>query len=204
VAAGFDRAAALEVAAGWEGHPDNAAPALYGGLVAVVGVGGGRFRVLRQRLSPAIEWAFAAPGAELSTRRARAALPAVVAHGVVAAGVGRVAALLRGLAEADGELLAAGFADELHVPYRLGLIPGGAAALGAAVEAGAWAATVSGAGSGLIAACPAGRAAEVAAAMAAALGAADGAGDVVAFTTMPDLAGLRFLEARPAGAGEEL
>jgi len=105
---------------------------------------------------------------------------------------------------ADGELLAAGFADELHVPYRLGLIPGGAAALGAAVEAGAWAATVSGAGSGLIAACPAGRAAEVAAAMAAALGAADGAGDVVAFTTMPDLAGLRFLEARPAGAGEEL
>ncbi|MBI4546062.1 MAG: homoserine kinase [Gemmatimonadetes bacterium] len=191
--AGFDRQAALREAEALEGHPDNAAPALLGGLVGVARDGAGRAGAFRLPLSPAIAFAFAAPGLGVATAEARAALPAAVPHALAARGLGRVAALVRGLETADPELLRLGFSDELHMPYRLPLIPGAAAALAAAQSAGAWAATISGSGSGLIAACPAGQAAAVAEAMAAAFRDAVREGEVIWFAASPDLEGLRFL-----------
>jgi homoserine kinase len=77
------------------------------------------------------------------------------------------------------------------VPYRLPLIPNATAAIGAARNAGAWAVTISGSGSGLLAVCSPGKAEDVATAMGAAFGtAADG---VIAFAAHPDPSGARGL-----------
>jgi homoserine kinase len=149
----LDRDAALAMAVRSEGHPDNAAPSLFGGLVAVAYARHGAPRAMKLPLSDRIAWVFAAPDATVSTQRARAALPAEVPHSAAVRNTGRMAALLYGLANADGEAIAAGFNDELHVPYRLPLIPGGRDAMHAATQAGAWACTISGSGSGIIAAC---------------------------------------------------
>lgn len=176
-----------------EGHPDNAAPAVYGGLVGVVAEPDGEMRALSLPLSHAIGFAFAAPGTAMSTKAARAILPAAVPFGDAVGGLGRVLALVQGLASGDPDLLRIGLADRLHVPYRLPLIPGAAEAVAAAVEAGAWGATISGAGSGLVAVGPRERAAAVTAAMAEALRAAPRAGEVVAFVATPDLRGARTL-----------
>lgn len=141
-------AAALRV----EGHGDNAAPSLYGGLRAVAQTADGPV-VIGLVLHPEVGFAYAAPAAGVSTKEARALLPKTVPHRTAAASLGRLIALTRGLAEANPELIRIGFRDELHVPHRLPLIPGAMSAIGAGVDAGAWAVTVSGAGSGLIALC---------------------------------------------------
>ena len=159
-----DADAAFATAAEVEGHGDNAAPSAYGGLVAVVSIDGLR-RVLPHDLSPALGFAFAAPDTPIATRDARAALPTVVPHAIAVHALSRLAALLRGLATGDPDLLRAGFDDDLHVPHRLPLIPGGAEAMAAAREAGAWGVTVSGSGSGLIAVGPRDAAPELADAM---------------------------------------
>ena len=185
----LDRAEALAEAAPLEGHPDNAAPALFGGLVAVVYASHGTPRALQLPLSDRIRFVFAAPDARVSTERARAALPPHVAHSAAARNIGRMAALLYGLAHADAEAIGAGFTDELHVPYRLPLIPGATHALQAAQEAGAWAATISGSGSGLIAACARDTEVRVLEAMLAAFQRAGAGGD--GFVAWPDAHGIQ-------------
>lgn len=200
----FDREAALGPAARLEGHPDNAAPALLGGLVAIADGPDGRPRAFRLPLSGRIGFAWAAPPVEIATEFARRVLPATVPHALAVRALGRVAALVRGLAEADPDLLRAGFADELHVPYRLPLVPGAAEAIAAALEAGAWAVTVSGSGSGLIGVCPTGIEEDVAERMRSALRAArveagtlagaraGGAGAVLGFAVRADVEGVRI------------
>lgn len=185
----LDRDAALQSAVRLEGHPDNAAPALHGGLVAVAYTEHSTPRAMRLELSPAIAFAFAAPAATVSTQRARAALPQHVPHSAAARNTSRMAALVFGLANADPEALAAGFNDELHVPYRLPLIPGAAAVIAAAAAAGAWGTTISGSGSGLIAACRAGTEGAVLRAMLQALksGGHGGGG----FVVRPDRCGVQ-------------
>jgi homoserine kinase len=126
----------------------------------------------------------------LTTARARAALPTTLSYAEAAHALGRLAALVMGLATGDDELLRRGFGDRLHVPYRLPLIPGGTEAVAAGLAAGAWAVTVSGAGSGLLAAAPAARCATVAQAMAEAFREASGADGVVAFSLAPDACGV--------------
>jgi homoserine kinase len=179
-----DRHALLAGAAAAEGHPDNVAPALFGGLVVVVPAAGGGLRLLRHAVSPEISFIFAAPDVEVPTPLARRALPASVPYAAAIGAAPRLAALLRGLESADGELLAIGFSDELHVPYRLPLIPRGEAALAAARDAGAWAATISGSGSGIIAAAPAAAADAVRAALLEVF--AGHGGEACAFRCAPD------------------
>ncbi|MGH7476545.1 MAG: homoserine kinase [Longimicrobiales bacterium] len=187
----------LDAAVALEGHPDNVAASLCGGLVAIYRAVQGGSRALRLPLSDQLVFAYAAPGMALSTSQARAALPLTVAHASAARQVSRMAALLHGLATGDEAALRAGFEGELHVPYRLPLIPGGAAALGVAHEAGALAATISGSGSGLIAACRPEHVARVAEAMAAAFRREAGEEGVVAFEALPDFAGA-VIEGGPA------
>ncbi len=190
----LERRAAVERAAELEGHPDNAAPALMGGLVAVVYREDGSIRPLRLGLSEHLGFAYAAPGTTISTAAARSALPQEVPHGVAVRASSRMVALLRGLATGDPDLLRIGFADELHVPHRLPLIPCAESAMAAAREAGAFAATVSGSGSGLIAVGRPERAEEVAAAMAGAFAKAAGEDDVVAFAAPPDFQGAAVVD----------
>lgn len=176
-----------------EGHGDNAAPCLYGGLRAVARTADGTV-VIRLKLSESVGFAYAAPAARLSTEAARSVLPKSVPHRVAASSLGRFAALIRGLAEARVDLIQIGVKDELHVPYRLPMIPSAAAAMSAATDAGAWAVTVSGAGSGLIAMCEPVRAAEVAEAMRVVFDAGVGDPECVGFAVRPDYQGLQRLE----------
>ena len=183
------RDAILDAVARREGHPDNAAPALVGGLVAAT-VRRGRVSAVPLPLSDRIGWAWAAPGAASDTRRMRAVLPERVEHGVAVRNAARLAHLVPALAAGDGEVLAWAMEDELHVPYRLPLVPGAEAARRAALEAGAWACTLSGAGSGLIAATPRDREQEVVEAMRTAFRADDPDPDAArAFVLRPDLQG---------------
>ena len=204
VIAGFDLArsalrlprndqGAFDLTLDHEGHGDNAAPCLYGGLRAVATTADGTV-VIRLSLSESVGFAYAAPAARLSTEAARSVLPKTVPHRVAAASLGRLAALIRGLAEADAELIQIGVKDDLHVPYRLPMIPSAAAAMSAATDAGAWAVTVSGAGSGLIAMCDPARASTVAEAMRTVFDAGVGDPECVGFAVRPDYQGLQRLE----------
>lgn len=184
----LDRDAELARALRREGHPDNAAPALYGGLVAVARGTGDEVRALPLPLADTIAFVFAAPDVEVATPAARAALPAQVPHATAARGLGRLAALVQGLATGEPDLLRLGFDDELHVPFRLPLIPRAREAMDAACAAGAIAVTISGSGSGLIAVTAPERAAPVADAMAGAFG------DGVAFAIDADRRGVVALE----------
>jgi homoserine kinase len=188
---------ALAEAASREGHLDNVGPALLGGLVAAAPISsdGSRFgfSLMRLPLSPLLGFAFAAPDITVETPTARAALPRTVAHAVAVRSLARAVALVHGLAQAAEESLRAGFEDELHVPYRLPLIPGAAATFEAARGAGAWAATISGSGSGIIAVGPAGKEQIVADAMRDALADVNG-GDVIAFPLHPEPRGAHMVE----------
>lgn len=203
VLAGFDLARAVrrepradreafEMALAHEGHGDNAAPCLYGGLRAVAPTADGA-AVMRLPLSEKVGFAYAAPAARLTTEAARKALPGTVPHRTAATALGRLAALIRGLAEGDPELIRIGTRDDLHVPHRLPMIPNAAAAMVAASDAGAWAVTISGAGSGLLAMCRPDKAAEVAEAMRVVFDAGAHHPDCVGFAVEPDEQGLRRL-----------
>ena len=184
-------------AASLEGHPDNAVPATFGGLMAAiteVNESIETIRVHRLRLSDAIRFVYAAPQAIVSTKSARQTLPEQIQHGAATRSLARVIALIEGLAEADPEMLRIGFTDELHVPFRLPLIPGGESALRAAWKAGAYAATISGSGSGLIAVCPPDVEFEVNDAMRAAFEHATSA-EAIAFVATPDLNGAQYIDA---------
>ena len=184
-------------AASIEGHPDNAVPATFGGLVAAMAESTDAammVRIHRLPLSSLLRFVYAAPQSVLSTKAARDALPSSVPHEVAARSIARSLALVEGLREADPELLRIGFADELHVPYRLPMIPGGSEVISAAVEAGAHSATISGAGSGMIAVCSRGDENEVMYAMKKTFERTSGA-DAIAAVLEPDLHGAEYIEA---------
>lgn len=184
-----DEDGAFEMALRHEGHGDNAAPSLFGGLRAVAQTADGPV-VIGLALHEDVGFAYAAPSASVATSEARALLPRRVPHRTAAASLGRLVALLRGLAECNPELIRIGVKDELHVPYRLPLIPGAMAAISAGIDAGAWAVTVSGAGSGLIAMCAPRDAVEVAAGMHEIFDAGAGDPECVGFPMTPSATGL--------------
>lgn len=158
-----------------EGHPDNAAPACLGG--AVLGVPGisvpddtnaDAWTLVPLDLHPGLALVFAVPDFGTATATMRHALPAELPHADAVRAASKAAALVRGLATADGALLAWALDDVLHVPYRRALVPGYAAVCAAARTAGAWGATLSGAGSSIVALVPRECASSTAAAMATA------------------------------------
>lgn len=187
-----DPTESFRTAAEREGHGDNAAPCALGGLRAVV-PGPDGLRTLALELSHDIGFAYSAPAAGISTAAARAALPRQVAHEVAVASLRRLAALLRGLALGDPELIRAGMEDELHVPHRLPLIPGAFNALGAGYDAGAWAVTISGSGSGLLALCAPDDAQTIAEAMKNVFSHGGDDPNAVGFALNPDWKGLARL-----------
>lgn len=129
-----------------EGHPDNAAAAVYGGLVAAVAGS-----VVRLALSPKLVPVLAAPGFELPTDRARSVIPAAVEVEAVVRTVGRVAALVEGLRTGSARLLDLARGDELHEGPRAALNPGVARLMEAAAAAGARYVCWSGAGPSVLA-----------------------------------------------------
>ena len=172
-----------------EGHGDNAAPSMFGGLRAVAETEDGPM-VMSLPLSPQVGFAYAAPSVGVSTDEARRQLPKSVSHGLATASLGRLVALLQGLAEGDADLIRIGAQDELHVPYRMALIPRASSVISAGIDAGAWAVTVSGAGSGLIAMCDQSDAGGVAEAMHQAFDEGSGDPECFGFSLSPTERGL--------------
>jgi len=164
---GLSRAKILEIATTIEGHPDNVAPAIHGGAVLSVHTPAGLVSS-SLRVSSAIELLIAVPPFPNDTKAARAALPHTLPHSDAVVAASRAAALVQGLATGDGALLGAALDDVLHVPFRRARIPGYDAVVAAAQKAGAFGATLSGAGSAILAIAPRERSAAVGAAMLAA------------------------------------
>ena len=118
----MDDDSVFALAADIEGHPDNVAPAFFGGFT-VAYADNGRFRATSVALDPRVSVVALVPAEPVETRTARALLPDVVPHGDAAANVGRVALLLVALGGRP-ELLFAATEDHLHQDYRASTMPG--------------------------------------------------------------------------------
>ncbi len=104
----------FELVAGIEGHPDNAAAAVYGGLVVVTAGG----RPLRLDIHPSLRPVVAVPNEVFFTADARRVVPDSAPRAVVVRTVARTAALIGGFLTGDPELLAAAQGDEIHEAPR--------------------------------------------------------------------------------------
>lgn len=151
----------LAAGAGLDGHADNVAAALYGGLVAC-----NDGHAHRLPLGLELEALLVVPDRAVTTSEARAALPAAVPIGDAVSNIACAALLAAGLASGDLELIAAGLHDRLHQPARAHLYPRSSALLGRARELGALGATISGAGPTVMVWCTPDRTGAVAAALA--------------------------------------
>jgi homoserine kinase len=128
-----------------EGHPDNVAAAIYGGFV-VCGVGGGAPVATRFDPPEGLEGIVVVPPEEVSTARAREAIPAEIPLSDAVANVSAAAMLVLGLRDADLDLLARGLEDHIHQRRRRELYPRSWQIVNSARELGALGATISGAG----------------------------------------------------------
>src|SRR5262249_43622155 len=132
------RTFALREGTALEGHADNVAASLLGGVVAAAG--GRATRVPLGVDGVLVIWV---PDRETPTRAARRVLPESVSFDDAVFNVGRTALLVAALASGDSEALRSATEDRLHQDARLGRVPETRTAMTAAVRAGAWAAWLS-------------------------------------------------------------
>ena len=128
-----------------EGHPDNIAPCVHGGLTASLTIDG-RARAQRLGVHPALSTVVCIPDFELSTKKARSVLPETVFLADAVFNTSRALLLVRALESGHVSRLPELMKDRLHQPYRAKLVPGLEDALAAAVQAGAAGASLSGSG----------------------------------------------------------
>ena len=146
----LSKPALLDLATELEGHPDNVAPCLLGGLV-ICSHENGRVETIRSLPPRELRAVVAVPRFELETEAARAALPEQVPHRDAVFNVGRACLVTAALMSGELRALKAAMRDRLHQPYRASLVPGIEEVLQAAEEAGAMGACLSGAGPTLLA-----------------------------------------------------
>ena len=139
----------LRAATDIEGHPDNAAPAILGGLCCAV-VDRDVHAACIAGLAD-VRAVVASPEGVFPTKESRGALPATLDHKAATASLGRAVFLSHALRDGRTDALAWAFQDAFHQPYRAPLLPGLAEAIAAAHAAGAIGAFLSGAGSSSIA-----------------------------------------------------
>ncbi|HXJ79584.1 MAG TPA: homoserine kinase [Candidatus Methylomirabilis sp.] len=147
----LDRDAIVTLAARAEGHPDNVAAAVLGGLAVSSSTDAG-FVAVALPVPSAIRWVVLVPEIESSTRDARAVLPDTVPRADAVFNVQRVSLLLAALGTGRADLLPVAMDDRLHQPYRRRLFPWMNAVESAARAAGALGCVLSGAGSAILAA----------------------------------------------------
>ncbi|MFB8368488.1 homoserine kinase [Pseudarthrobacter sp. NPDC055928] len=133
----------LQLTSELEGHPDNVAPAIFGGL-ALSWQDSDQYSSTCASVLESVIPIVAVPDFELSTEAARALLPASVGHHAAAMNSGRAALLIHALTQKP-EFLLAGTEDFLHQSYRAEAMRPSAALISALRKAG-HAAVVSGAG----------------------------------------------------------
>lgn len=147
----LETAEIMELAIAIEGHPDNVVPALLGGVrLAASGTQG-------ETVISDLPWPshfvpiLGIPDFELSTAAARQVLPQQYSRAAAIFNVAHMGLLVRSLETGNADWLAAALQDQIHQPYRQGLIAGYSAVQTAAIAAGAWGLVISGAGPTLLA-----------------------------------------------------
>jgi homoserine kinase len=156
----LDRLIVFRLCAKLEGHPDNAAPAIFGGFTATRsdGFAAAMFRglpkssrhgpsVQRFAVSPRLYFVLLVPELQIQTSRARRILPARISHAAAVENCANACALTAAFASQDYENLRGAFADHLHQPFRSKLLPLLPLVIAAAEKAGALGAFLSGSGS---------------------------------------------------------
>lgn len=133
-----------------EGHPDNVAPAVLGGIVVSVQADG-EVKYLKIQPPPGLKCVVAIPDFPMATKVSREMLPSQVPFQDAAFNIGRAALLVAALQQGDLSLLGAAMEDRLHQSMRSSMIPGFKKVLAAAKLAGARGVTLSGAGPAVIA-----------------------------------------------------
>ena len=146
---GLTQAELFNIASSVEGHPDNVAPALFGGLT-VSAMEGEKAVTAACALSESLHFTALTPDFELSTALSRSVLPQNVSRGDAIFNVSRAALLLKALESGDSSLIGIALQDKLHQPYRTALIEGYDEAQALALELGAAGVCISGAGSTML------------------------------------------------------
>ena len=139
----------LELVAGLEGHPDNAAPALFGGFVVAAQIGG-TVHYRRFSVPATLKFVVCCPDYEVATEKSRAFLPKQVPLRDAVANLNRTALITAIFATGEYALLRGLFDDKLHQPYRQKLIPMLDTVIAAGVEAGALGGWLSGSGPSIV------------------------------------------------------
>ena len=138
----------LAIAAELEGHPDNVAASLLGGVVA--SVAGSTVRIPTQLDPSIIVWV---PQQQTSTKESRTKLPATVSFDDAVFNVGRTALLVAAFAANNTSALQTATQDRLHQDVRFKKVPASQEVLNSFVKAGAWCAWLSGSGPTVAAMC---------------------------------------------------
>ncbi|MCL2799369.1 MAG: homoserine kinase [Endomicrobia bacterium] len=153
-----------ELAIKIEGHPDNVAPAVFGGLCVCGKEDGGHGTIVHLPV-PKLKVVLCVPSFELRTKRSRQILPKNVDLKDVVFNTSRVAFLTAAFCTGDFALLEKGMQDKIHQPYRGKMIPAMDEVLKAALDNGAYGSYLSGSGPTIAALCDAKKAEEVKKAM---------------------------------------
>jgi homoserine kinase len=181
----LNRQALFKICAELEGHPDNAAPAAFGGFTVAGGAEIGRFEV-----APELRFVLLIPDFEISTPAARKVLPAELDRLAAAKSCANACRITAAFASRNYALLHGAFVDHLHQPFReKALIPFLSKVITAGEKAGALGGFLSGSGS-TICCVTEKKAEEIGAAMLAASG-NKGARVVI---TQPDNEGTRVVQ----------
>jgi homoserine kinase len=153
----LERVMIFELCSELEGHPDNAAPAMFGGFTVA---GSGRFgdsrKFSRQRdvrnvqhfpVSPGLNFVLLISPVEIATSKARKLLPLKISHAAAVKSCANACALTAAFVSQDYDKLRGAFGDYLHQPFRAKLMPFLPDVIAAAEQAGALGAFLSGSGS---------------------------------------------------------
>lgn len=114
---------AFQIATSIEGHPDNVAPAMFGGLIASFN-DEGTYKYVRYEVSNKLKFNVFVPNFELSTSKARGVLPQVLSYSDIVNNTSRVANIPYAFSKGDLGLLKSLMNDKMHEPYRMALIDG--------------------------------------------------------------------------------
>lgn len=150
----YNRHELLQIGTDIEGHPDNVAPAIYGGFTISTVSKDGKAECFALTPKLHLQLIVAVPDFYLPTREARAVLPQTVTRQEAVYNISRAAMLVAALCRGNERFLSEALDDALHQPYRAQLIPGMYDVFAAARRAGALGANLSGAGPCLIAYAP--------------------------------------------------
>src|SRR5437870_841923 len=127
----LDRLKIFQLCAELEGHPDNAAPATFGGFTVVAGSARCADRtpqrdvptIQRFAVSPRLYFVLVVPDLEIQTSRARNVLPSKISHAAAVENCANACALTAAFVSQEYQNLRSAFADHLHQPFRARLIP---------------------------------------------------------------------------------